>query len=157
MTDQDSRQSNCIDHQFKGDRFGYGRTKRKGKSVFLHRLVYCEHNGVSLESIQNLVVRHSCDNTRCINPDHLLVGTHLDNMRDKVNRGRQYRSIGELHPSAKISELDAWRIKFGGEPSDLLQKELGIGRHTISKIRNGITWKHIGKSSLPAAPANKEG
>jgi len=51
----------------------------------VHRIVWSIHNGPIPEG---LVVRHSCDVPRCIEPAHLLIGTQLDNMRDKRERGR---------------------------------------------------------------------
>jgi hypothetical protein len=62
----------------------YGRYRKAGA----HRIVFAYHNG-GLDP--NLVVRHTCDNPLCVNPDHLLSGTHADNMRDKVDRGRHYQ------------------------------------------------------------------
>lgn len=82
----------CKDHGFKGTRFGYHQVRKKingnYKTIQLHRLVYCEHNAVSLESIEGKLVRHYCDNPRCINPEHLLIGTHQDNVNDMMQRNR---------------------------------------------------------------------
>lgn len=63
---------------------------RMGGNVKVHRLVY---ELVSGENISGLLVRHTCDNIKCINPDHLLKGTPADNSRDMVERGRNKRVI----------------------------------------------------------------
>lgn len=63
---------------------GYPRAGVKGNSnVKVHREVFFECNGYYPP-----VVRHLCDNIRCINPQHLLGGTHEDNMKDRKERGR---------------------------------------------------------------------
>jgi hypothetical protein len=71
--------------EWTGDKFkrGYGRVK---EGVYAHRFSFELHFG-PLD--QRTVVRHRCDNVSCVNPAHLLAGTQLDNMRDKVERGRQ--------------------------------------------------------------------
>ena len=90
----------CLEHGQKGNSGGYAGIwiyKRDGSrfKVGLHRKVYCDYNNVSLESIKGLVVRHKCDNPRCINPEHLEIGTHKDNSQDAINRNRVSR--GEKH------------------------------------------------------------
>ena len=55
----------------------------------LHRLIYATYNGVIPP---NMIVCHSCDNPRCINPDHLWIGSHRDNTQDSIKKGR-FRKI----------------------------------------------------------------
>ena len=61
----------CVEHSQGGNKQVYAVVKRGGVNLGLHRLVYCEANNVTLEEIKGLVVRHKCDNRRCINPDQL--------------------------------------------------------------------------------------
>ncbi|WXX03177.1 HNH endonuclease [Salmonella phage vB_SalP_SE29] len=69
--------SGCIDHGCKGFGQGYATAyyrSRCGKKKYTtkHRIVYCERNGIHPEDLpRDLVVRHKCDNARCINPEHL--------------------------------------------------------------------------------------
>ena len=68
---------------------GYPRAVIEGNNnAKVHRVVFELSNGYLPE-----VVRHTCDNTKCVNPDHLLGGTALDNVRDRVERGRTYGSV----------------------------------------------------------------
>lgn len=75
---------NCKSHRL--DRDGYGRIDRGGRELLLHRYVYSITFGIILEP--GMVVRHKCDNPSCINPEHLELGTQLENMQDKILRNR---------------------------------------------------------------------
>lgn len=66
------------------DRKGYGKTKLSGKRFGAHRLSYLYHVCDPLD----MHVLHKCDNPICVNPDHLFLGTHSDNMRDMSSKGR---------------------------------------------------------------------
>lgn len=71
--------SPCVEHKQRGDKNGYGSTTRirygVRHRVQLHRAVYVDSSGCSWEDIRGLVIRHKCDNPRCINPEHLETGT----------------------------------------------------------------------------------
>lgn len=79
----------CIDHGRRGDRQGYAQTH----GTRLHRKVYAAKLGVALADIAGVTVRHTCDNTRCINPEHLVGGTMADNNRDRAERGRSAKVV----------------------------------------------------------------
>ena len=64
---------------------GYGRTTHKDRPISAHRLSYLIFNG---EIPAGMCVLHRCDNRRCVNPDHLFLGTHRDNMVDMKSKGR---------------------------------------------------------------------
>lgn len=75
---------------------GYGQTScwtiRNGESKLIrigaHRLSYVHHNDLLVSDIHGECVCHSCDNPCCINPKHLFLGTHKDNMVDMAKKGR---------------------------------------------------------------------
>ena len=77
---------------------GYGALRVKGKNKIASRLSWEIHNGPIPEGLQ---VLHDCDNSKCVNPNHLFLGTNEDNHKDKLRKGRQAkgeRSGPRLHP-----------------------------------------------------------
>ena len=74
----------CTDHGSRGDKQGYAPSHGTRR----HRRVYAAKMGLTMEQIKDVVVRHTCDNTRCINPEHLIGGTQADNMQDASQRNR---------------------------------------------------------------------
>jgi HNH endonuclease len=65
---------------------GYGEARYKGKKVSAHRMAACLFFGLELDDPR--WVLHRCDTPKCVNPDHLFLGTNADNMRDCVNKKR---------------------------------------------------------------------
>lgn len=137
----------CIEHKQKGSRAGYGKTHYQGRQTTLHRVVYCKHKQLALADIERLVVRHTCDNPRCINPEHLTLGTYQDNMDDKVLRGRSAR--GESHGGVKLTEQDVHFIRANYKPrcrkygTRALGRLFGVHNGRISSIVQGKSWGHI--------------
>jgi HNH endonuclease len=86
-------------------------------------------------------LRHSCDNGPCCNPAHLLEGTHLDNMRDKVARGRQAR--GETSGAAKLTEADVLAIRADPRMHVLVAEDYGVHPAHVCRIRARKIWRHI--------------
>lgn len=144
-----NKASACIDHgKFKSiDKEGYLKVRRKGILQYKHRLVYCTHNSTSIDNIVGAIIRHTCDNPRCINPQHLIIGTHQDNMADKVTHNRQ--SKGEAHGSAVLTAENVQYIRkyyvarcptFGGAA---LGRKFGVDRSILSRIINNLKWQSI--------------
>jgi len=67
------------------DKDGYGKIKIDGKMVQAHRASWVIHNG---DIPNGMCVLHRCDNPSCVNPEHLFIGTRLDNARDRDVKGR---------------------------------------------------------------------
>lgn len=126
----------CVDHGRIGSN-GYLSARYQGCTTSAHRVAYCKYHGIPLASIQDRVIRHKCDNRRCINPYHLEIGSQSDNMVDKALRTE--RNFTNL----KLTPAEAYRIKFGGESAALLASALPVSRDMINKIRRGVKWAHL--------------
>jgi len=98
---------------------------------------------------EGLLVRHFvCDNPPCINPAHLRVGTHKDNMRDMAIKGRRKGiNAGSEHGKAILSESDVLDIRKKYAGGFCTQKTLGdtygVSRHTINSVISRQNWRHI--------------
>lgn len=77
-------------------RRGYGSVTINGRSVATHRASYEAYHGPIPDGLH---VLHSCDTPACVNPEHLRVGTRLDNMRDRAERGRHANTVKNACPS----------------------------------------------------------
>lgn len=90
-------------------------------------------------------VCHKCDNPNCVNPDHLFLGTQLDNVRDMHTKGRAKYKVhrGEKHGMAILSEKDVADIKMLREWG-LMHKDLavmfGVCKSQIGNVLNGVSW-----------------
>ena len=135
--------THCKEWQKSLDTAGYGTTKYKGKIVKVHRLVW----KLAYGSWPNDCLLHSCDNPKCINIRHLSDGSKLDNYRDMVKKGRDYKFVGEKHGFSKLTNKKVLKIrkmhKTGRYSGSSLGRIFGISKNTIYHVLNRETWKHI--------------
>lgn len=138
--------SGCIEHTQKGQN-GYGNKQyydKQGRrrNTVLHRVVYCEANGLNPDDIKGKIVRHKCDNPRCINPEHLELGTQLDNVHDMITRGRA--AFREKHPMRKLTFDQVNEIKrlylAGGITQAQLGKLFKVSQSLINAILKEKLW-----------------
>ena len=108
------------------------------KLEYAHRVAYRLMKG-SIPA--GLLVLHSCDNPKCCNPMHLFLGTHADNTRDKVAKGRH--SYGDNHGKAKITDADAIDIYTSTDKGVDLAEEYHVSQQLISAIKNKKVRKHL--------------
>ncbi len=125
------------------DPAGYGILRRKGKLFRAHRVAWAEQNGPIPDG---LILRHTCDNPPCVNVEHLLLGTRVDNGHDARERNRMPR--GENHHSARLTEAQVVEARRLRSTQDISCAKIGaiLGAHpaTIRQAITGSTWKHLG-------------
>lgn len=119
--------------------FGYGSFCKNGRAHYAHRVSYEMHRG---EIPEGLEVCHRCDNPGCVNPEHLFLATHAENMRDARSKGRVAR--GDKIPRAVLNEEKVRLIRSMSHLSDeILGKMFGISAGGVWYVRTRKTWKHI--------------
>lgn len=132
-------ESKCIDHGFKGDSHGYCRTTRIGfGDIRLHRYVYCKTHSLTKEDIVGKVIRHTCDNPRCINPEHLLIGTQRDNVQDRVERNRSY-SI--LTPDKVVFIRKHYKFRDPEFGQTALARRFGVTKEAVYSVIHRRNWR----------------
>lgn len=120
---------------------GYGAMWYKGKTWKAHRLAL-HLRGVNVEGRH---VLHSCDTPLCINPDHLRVGDHDDNMADMVAKRRM--AHGAQVKQSSLTDDDVMRMRRKWATGEFSCRDLGpmfgVSRATVSRVVNGKDWKHL--------------
>lgn len=123
-------------------RGGYGKIQAFGKPMSYHRVSYELFNG----SIpKGLHVCHKCDNPKCVNPEHLFLGSSLDNMRDKISKGRHKGAkSGEQHHRAKLTIWQVEDIRKLCQLGEISQYDIaelfGVSQTTVNNIKTGKRW-----------------
>lgn len=118
----------------------YGCLRLGNRTARAHRVSWEAHRGPIPEGLE---VLHRCDIGYCINPDHLSLGTHADNMRDRSLKGRVNAIRGTDVNTAKISEREVRLIRASKEAGPALAKAFGVGLSQISRIRRRESWRHV--------------
>ena len=115
---------------------------RRGRRVRAHRVMWELTRG---PIPNNLDVLHRCDVPACVNPDHLFLGTHADNMQDAQRKHRltQPHLCGESHGTAKLKEGRVRAIRESKESCSKLALRYGVSRSLISQIRRRVIWRHL--------------
>lgn len=92
---------------------------------------------------EGLLLRHTCDNTKCCNPYHLIPGTVQDNSDDMVSRGRSMKGV--KNPLAKLDDQKVREIRLKGlyKKQTELSQEYGVTRRVIRMVLNRETWSHV--------------
>ena len=128
----------CISH-FIGTH-GYPRIFRNGHMQNLHRVLYEEKHGTLLPEIE---VRHTCDERKCINMEHLIQGTQADNANDKKIRGRCNPPHGERAGNSKLTEEQVKEIRSASGSQTKIARKYGIAQSQVSNIKTGKQWSHL--------------
>ena len=113
------------------NRAGYGVTWHNGRTGLAHRVAWTVYKG---EIPFGLMVCHKCDVPACVNPDHLFLGTSLDNNRDKVRKGRC--ATGSRNGSAKLTAEKVADIRRNATGPSWAEKKYGVCETNYYKIMN---------------------
>ena len=133
--------SDCIEHTGYVGRNGYGQKKYRGKAVSAHRLAYAMANGLDVFTMGGSVL-HSCDNPTCVNPKHLRLGTHSENMREMVQR-RRNTSYQKLSPEDVLHIRTTCVVGTPYYPGNVqtLAAKYNVHRSTIMNVVRGVCYK----------------
>lgn len=144
---------------------GYGLMRVCRRAVLVHRLVFEMATG---EAPGEMEVCHQCDTPRCVNPAHLWLGTHADNMADRDAKGRvshgedhylrrdparhplrarpELAARGEGHGRALLNDdivRELRRRRADGETLHSLAACFGVDRSTVTRAIDGRSWRHV--------------
>lgn len=127
--------SKCIESPYACNNSGYPIKWFEGKNYYHHRLVAGAGTGE--------VVMHTCDNKKCINPEHLKIGTYAENSADMVTKNRQ--AFGERAGNSKLVVHQVIEIRglFGKLSSRKVAKLFNISASNVKDIWTRKIWRHI--------------
>lgn len=136
-------ENGCWEWQSKNTSEIYGRFKVGKYSMVAHRVAYLLTYG-SIED--GKILMHTCDFPRCVNPEHLKIGTDSDNMVDMVEKGRGISRKGSSNYQSKHTDEDVLQIKTllsQGKPIKEVAAQFNVTFQSIYQIGRGLTWTHI--------------
>jgi len=141
--------------------FGYGRISfggRNGLQLRAHRASWIMANG---PIPVGLLVCHKCDNTSCVNPGHLFLGTYAENTADMRAKGRhsnppkhsgenhplvrnkEFRSVGEKNGNSRYTEDQARAVLRASGPIARIARELGLNENFVHSVKKRKAWVHV--------------
>ena len=142
----------CMEWALGATRDGYGKVKVGGKTWRAHRAMWMAVHG---DAPQGMMVCHRCDNPKCVNVEHLFLGTAAENMADKLAKGR-YKggpshwktrsSAGCNNVNARINDEIARQIRGlrrSGVSAAAIAQIFNIASQTVYKVASGRSWKHV--------------
>lgn len=119
----------------------YGTLHVNGVKRYAHRYFYTIYKG---PIPRGAMVLHDCDNPLCVNPDHLHMGTQLDNMREASERKRL--RVGRNNPAARRSVEEVIAIRraaVSGEPYSSIARRMEIAVSNVSLIARRKLWRSV--------------
>lgn len=120
---------------------GYGHVNWRGKVLRTHRASYAANNG---EIPKGAYICHKCDNPKCINQDHLFLGSQAENSADMVKKKRS--TIGEKNPQSKLTVAQVQAIRILATTGMIhrnIAEKFHVTRGAIGLIVRGERWKYV--------------
>lgn len=117
---------------------GYGQISRNNRAEYAHRVAWELANGPIPEG---LFILHHCDNRKCVNPNHLFLGTFDDNMADMVSKQRHAR--GDSNGRRKLNSKQVREIRSAIGTHQEIGRRFGVTPSLVSMIRSGRIWKSV--------------
>jgi hypothetical protein len=138
-----NEETGCLEWTGAIDRYGVFQLERQRRREYAHRYAWIQQRGDIPPGLQ---VLHSCDNPKCVNINHLSLGTHKENMRQMAERNRTRPQQGTLNFSAKLTEDNVIEIRtlrpFGFTYYELAYR-FGVSYQLIEQVVNRKIWTHI--------------
>lgn len=123
------------------NRQGYGRIKIKRRRYTASRVAWIIAHGPIPDG---MFVLHKCDNPPCVNAvDHMFLGTHLDNARDRDAKGRTAIRQGEKNAASKLSSGQILAIRFDPRLPRVIAAEYGMSVEPVRRIKRRKAWAHV--------------
>lgn len=119
---------------------GYGGFNDGTKSMKAHRFSWILFYG---EIPEGKLICHKCDNRKCVNPNHLFLGTQKDNIQDRIRKGRSKYAVGERHGNHKLTKETVLKIKQllkQGRTQTEIAHIFNIDHRQIHCIEHKKTW-----------------
>lgn len=119
---------------------GYGYVWFAKKYWRAHRLFWVILKG---DIPDNKIICHVCDNRKCVNTDHLFIGTKADNNKDRAEKDRNRDQKGTKNNMAKLTVTEVMSILYNKTPRKTIAAKFNVCRQTVDAIKNGKRWPHV--------------
>lgn len=134
----------CWEWEARRSKAGYGQLWVESGPESAHRVSYKLSVGLIPEGIN---VLHRCDNKKCVNPDHLFLGTRQDNMDDMSKKGRKAVFVGGKNPVSKLTEKQVREIRTlyatGCYSYTMIAQKFTVSPSLIGLVVRKVNWKHV--------------
>lgn len=135
----------CLTWQKAKNKAGYGVMRcADGKNRLAHRMAW----RIYFSDPQDKHVLHKCDNPACVNVGHLFLGTHADNMADKIKKnrhrwGNKRWATHEIRPWAKLTKNQVLAIRADTRVQSVIAADFNVTQQTVSDIKRRRRWAHV--------------